>query len=303
MKKDEVWGKIKSDTTQIYGQSIFNVFLITTENIQYNHFFQLNPNELEILNEKAIIDLIDSITLTDSSQRKYLNKIFNFLIKFRKNIPEIIIFYILSYSDTPLKFGKLLGKNLSKLSSYLIYNLIEIYTRRGKDLTDIYKILGDNIKNLNLDDLQDLFFNMSELKDLKTLLNIVGNEKIVELLTGNIANLINQLLERSFNFTLRYRFVPKEKVIKKQQYYRYLLNFLLDKAIEYNLSNSTLKNHRILVITNMDVKMRIKLLKVFKDSINNFDHDFIFSILDSFDYDQNTSGKNIRKRNNYKNTD
>jgi ankyrin repeat protein len=55
MNKNEIWEEIKNDKTMIYGQSILDVFLQTTEELEFQHYLTLDDKQKEYVYKNSLI--------------------------------------------------------------------------------------------------------------------------------------------------------------------------------------------------------------------------------------------------------
>lgn len=53
MKKDEVWEKVRQDKDKVYGKTMLEMFLRTTENLERRHYDQLPPDMKRLVNPQA----------------------------------------------------------------------------------------------------------------------------------------------------------------------------------------------------------------------------------------------------------
>jgi hypothetical protein len=51
MNKNEIWEEIKQDKSIIYGQSMLEVFLQTTEDLKIDHYLELNDKQKKLIND------------------------------------------------------------------------------------------------------------------------------------------------------------------------------------------------------------------------------------------------------------
>lgn len=56
MNRDQIWQKIKEDKTQIYGQSILDVFLQTTDHLNIKHYLELTNKQQDFIKSKQMLN-------------------------------------------------------------------------------------------------------------------------------------------------------------------------------------------------------------------------------------------------------
>jgi ankyrin repeat protein len=61
MKKDEIWKQIKEDETEVYGQSMLDMFLMTTDNIKKSHYDELPESKKKITAPEVRLKNADSV--------------------------------------------------------------------------------------------------------------------------------------------------------------------------------------------------------------------------------------------------
>jgi hypothetical protein len=72
MNKNEIFEQIKNDKTMIYGQSMLDVFLQTTEDLKIDHYLELDDKQKKLINN-AILSYNLAITLgADGRSAGYL---------------------------------------------------------------------------------------------------------------------------------------------------------------------------------------------------------------------------------------
>ena len=67
MNKNKIWQKIKEDKTQIYGQSMLDVFLQITEELELDHYLELNDKQKKLITNPKMVFSIAS-QLNDQSK-------------------------------------------------------------------------------------------------------------------------------------------------------------------------------------------------------------------------------------------
>ena len=58
MTKDEIWEELKRDETKIYGQSLFDVFVQTTDNLTLKHFMELDKESRNKISGGSVISML-----------------------------------------------------------------------------------------------------------------------------------------------------------------------------------------------------------------------------------------------------
>jgi len=79
MNKNEIWEQIKNDKTMIYGQSMLDVFLQTTEDLKIDHFLELDDKQKKLI-DNAILSYNLAITLRlpqRSANNRWLTRLTN----------------------------------------------------------------------------------------------------------------------------------------------------------------------------------------------------------------------------------
>ena len=164
MTKDEIWKKIKNDTSEIYGQSIFDAFIKITDNLKREHFLELSNDQKKTITTDAINSLLKS-----DGYRKYVTsdllKWLNILNDNIEKLSEMSVYNIL-LANGPKEdienLAKLIGQdNINKLNNHNIINLF-IYTQYPKTIA---KIIKDKINKLSLNDISSLLFNYAEIRN------------------------------------------------------------------------------------------------------------------------------------------
>jgi len=54
MNKNEIWEQIKNDKTTIYGQSMLDIFLQTTNTLELDHYLELDYKQKKLINDAKL---------------------------------------------------------------------------------------------------------------------------------------------------------------------------------------------------------------------------------------------------------
>ena len=80
MNIDDIWSEIKNDKTKIYGnQTVFDVFLSTTDDLKPEHFLELSPSDVNKLSGGAVADVLarskDKTKVAEILGKENINKL------------------------------------------------------------------------------------------------------------------------------------------------------------------------------------------------------------------------------------
>jgi len=223
MTKDEIWEKLKRDETKIYGQSLFDVFVQTTDDMIPKHFMELdkelrnkitsdsvyrvlikskNKTEMaEILGQENIRKLSSRNIkrLTDSSENKI--SIVELLLKYDYDLSNEAILYFFRKVPDKLVLSKLIGRErVNKLTEQDILTLLyhapnkDEHGNPSEERKEIAKAMVQ-YKDLSPTDVYNLLYHSLE-KEKQDIATILTQENIDKLLSGQILNLLRTAIDR-----------------------------------------------------------------------------------------------------------
>jgi hypothetical protein len=140
MNKDQVWEQIKNDKTKIYGESLLDVFLKTTSEIEQKHILEF-PEKIEYLNNECLNNLVWK---TDASE------IFKLIIEKVKS-PEV--------------WRRICDKD--NVSSEILDEMVEKLLKLKENNYKIFNSLTANQK-LSSKSISKIYKKFDSFQDLKT---------------------------------------------------------------------------------------------------------------------------------------
>lgn len=167
MSRDQIWQEIKNDKSEIYGQSVMDLFLQLTDHLDEEHFFELNQSQIDKLNPQTIVDLLYRSTeiqkVSDLLGRKGFNKLDNNMVEYLVNGSHGI----------GEKHDRRVKENAIAILKY-------------KDITesDIYNIISPE----------------KDADNLEKKLTMVGKENLNKLGSSSMANLLSKFLNKFGTF-------------------------------------------------------------------------------------------------------
>lgn len=159
MSRDQIWQDIKNDKSEIYGQSVVDLFLQLTDHLDEEHFFQLDRKQVDKLGPSAIVDL-------------------------------------LYRSGDTQKISELLGeKGFNKLGKDQVKHLVDAWRPSAKKVKNtIIAIL--KYKETTDSDISIILSSARDAEDLHEILDFVGEENLNKLGSSSIANLLSKFLNK-----------------------------------------------------------------------------------------------------------
>lgn len=244
MNRNKIWEEIKNDTSEIYGQSVLDLFLQLTDHIEKNHFFQLNDKQRNMLNSNAIVDLLFRIDQKDESEdlekvaellgKKNFNKIdtnqIRYLLSQWENEENHIFKYILKYKDVGM--DDLFPMLISAGDSNRLKSMLDLI---GNRLDMVFSTTGRNKQQQILDSL-----NIAKL--LTNYLNKFGTFgadegfKMFKLFVERLGDNINKLESRHISWTpgssAAFQLIPRGQSSHLHDYLEEILELLGPKNLD-----------------------------------------------------------------------
>jgi len=192
MTKDEIWEELKKDETKIYGQSLFDVFVQTTDDLTPKHFMELDKE----LRNKISGGSVCSILLQSSNKTEMAD------VLGQDNISKLTGGDVYRLLDRVLKkkdMASILGKEkIGKLSDNYVYELLKhpgpsvysysISASQFAHREDMVEVISQYKENLTDDNIYNLLLFASNKKEIA---KTIGQEKIDNLSLGNSGYIYN----------------------------------------------------------------------------------------------------------------
>ena len=210
MSRDQVWERIKSDQSEIYGMKMLDVFLMLAKELDAKHFNELSAAQKKKIGPEAAVDLLTLALIYDSGGGERFKKLAEDMgIEVLSKLDDDQIGYILSEMIANLKsleHAFVFGDNLRKLKNTKrrdwVLNLLQATQNKHNNngTTEIleqllgiyrkYEILDDEIKEdllhfIGTSDVPMKVFE-EELKNMKS-------HEIAEIIAHIVAKFAHQL--------------------------------------------------------------------------------------------------------------
>jgi hypothetical protein len=69
MNKDEIWERLKGDGAKVYGQSMLDMFLKTTEKLERRHWDELDQKQRKLVNPEIRLRLASTVQEAESAAK------------------------------------------------------------------------------------------------------------------------------------------------------------------------------------------------------------------------------------------
>lgn len=167
MSLDQIWEKIKSDQSEIYGMKILDVFLVLTKTLDSKHFNELTSAQKKKIGPEAAVDLLVLALIQDSGgPAAWIEGGSRF-----KKLAEEMGMEVLSKLDSD-QIGYILGEMIPSLKS-LEYasvfgdNLRKLKNKRNRDwIMVLLRSIQNRHNNKGSIELIEQLFDMLKRYDL-----------------------------------------------------------------------------------------------------------------------------------------
>lgn len=174
MNKDQIWEEIKNDKSEIYGQSVIDLFLQLTDDIKENHFFELNQKQIDSLSSKAIRNLLLKSTEVQKVSKLLGKKGFN-------KLDTTQIEYLLDSASDRRTYGQWNQMSYDGNKIDIIIAILQY-----KDTTD--------------PDIFHIILSSKDADELVEILDHVGKENLNKMTSSKIAYLLSNFLNQFGSF-------------------------------------------------------------------------------------------------------
>lgn len=120
MSRDNIWKRIKSDNSEIYGNKMLDVFLMLTKELDSKHFDELDPEQKKKIGVDAAIDLLVLALIFDSTGSTFKKRAEEMGMEVFNKFDSDHIGYILGEmipNIKSLEYASVFGNNLRKLKN------------------------------------------------------------------------------------------------------------------------------------------------------------------------------------------
>jgi len=231
MTKDEIWQMIKKDQTKIYGQSLFDVFVQTTDDLTPEHFMEIDTELKSKITSESVYKILNNADVKDKKKiakelgRENINKLTE------DHVYLILYSYLSDIKDLESHAGALahmrlksiveiLGQeNIDKLSGSIIYQLLlgacfynqnldqESNARRAAGMS----ALPDSKENIPIESRAN--------EKLEIIAKMLGQKNINKLESDDLSDgQVYKLLESSKNKEQMAKILGQENINKMSSY-------------------------------------------------------------------------------------
>lgn len=120
MSRDNIWERIKSDNSEIYGDKMIDVFLMLTKELDSKHFDELSPKQKKKIGGEAALDLLVLALIFDSTGNIFKKRAEEMGMEVLSKFDSDQIGYILGEmipNTKSLEYASVFGDNLRKLKN------------------------------------------------------------------------------------------------------------------------------------------------------------------------------------------